>query len=66
VLEELSRIKAGDVVLPTSTGRAVTLCCIAEPNRAQRALLDRLGIELPSRLGRPAWVPEPTELDPHM
>jgi len=66
VLEELSRLKASDIVLPASTGRAISLCCITEPNRAQRALLDRLGIELPSRLGRPAWVPGPAELDLHM
>jgi len=60
VMEELSRIKACDVILPTSSGRPIKLCCVTRPDAAQRALLDRLGLRLPERLGRPAWVPAPS------
>jgi transposase len=60
VVEEFSRIKACDVVLPTSSGRPIKVCCVTRPDGAQRALLDRLGLRLPERLGRPAWVPAPS------
>jgi hypothetical protein len=56
VIEELARIKANEVRLPTTTGREVSLCCLTKPDGPQRALLDRLGLILPERLGRPAWV----------
>jgi hypothetical protein len=56
VLEELARLKITDVVLGTSCGRQVKLCCVTEPDAAQRALLDRLGLLIPERLGRPRWV----------
>jgi transposase len=59
LLEEMARIKANDVILPTSTGRDVTLCCITRPDPAQRALIERLGLVTPERLGRPTWVPAP-------
>jgi hypothetical protein len=55
VLEECARIKACDVVLPTSGGREIRLRCVTRPDGAQRALLDRLGIEIPARLGEPSW-----------
>ena len=42
VLEELARIQSHDVVLR----------CIAQPDDAQAALLDRLGIILPKRMRR--------------
>jgi transposase len=58
VIEELARIKANEVRLPTTTGREVSLCCLTKPDGPQRALLDRLGLILPERLGRPAWVAE--------
>ena len=59
VLEEFARIKAVDVLLPSSCGRQVMVRCVTRPDPAQRALVDRLGIVLPERLGRPAWVPAP-------
>ncbi len=55
VLEECARIKLCEVLLPTSTGREIRLLCVSRPDAAQRALLDRLGIELPERLGEPRW-----------
>ncbi len=61
VLEEFARIKASDVILRTSTGRDVKLCCITQGDGAQRALIDRLGLTIPERLGRPRWIPDPTK-----
>jgi len=55
VLEECARIKLCEVLLPTSTGRELQLLCISRPDPGQRALLDRLGIEIPARLGEPRW-----------
>jgi transposase len=55
LLEELAKIKSGDVVLPLqeadgTTGRELRLRCVMEPDEAQKVLLNRLGIELPRRL----------------
>ena len=50
VLEELTRIQSHDVVLPTATHGQIRLRCIAQPDAAQAALLDRLGIVLPKRM----------------
>jgi len=57
VIEELAKIKSGDVVLPTQTadgrpGKTVRLRCVTEPDAAQKVLLSRLGITLPRRLRR--------------
>jgi transposase len=57
VLEELAKIKSGDVVLPTQSKRGedtgmVRLRCVTEPDEAQKVLLNRLGIPLPRRLRR--------------
>jgi transposase len=57
VLEELAKIKSGDVVLPTLTPQGshngmVRLRCVTEPDQAQKVLLHRLGITLPRRLRR--------------
>ena len=57
LLEELAKIKSGDVVLPTGTkdGRyngTVRLRCVTEADEAQKVLLHRLGINLPRRLRR--------------
>ena len=57
LLDELAKIKSGDVVLPAqaTTGgpeHTVRLRCVTEPDEAQRALLHRLGLELPRRLRR--------------
>lgn len=63
ILEEFARIKATDVLLRTSSGREIRICCITRPDEAQRALLERLGLTLPERLGRPVWVPSPIQLE---
>jgi transposase len=55
VIEEFQRIRSTDVVLPTSAGRDVRIRCVTTPDQAQRILLDRLGIKLPTRLGEPRW-----------
>jgi len=50
VLEELARIQSHDIVLPTATHGQIRLRCITQPDAAQAALLDRLGIVLPKRM----------------
>lgn len=50
VLEELVRIQSHDIVLPTTTHGDIRLRCVAQPDDAQAALLDRLGIVLPKRM----------------
>jgi transposase len=66
VIEELAKIKAADVVLPTTAGREVRLTCVTRPDKAQRAIIDRLGLELPERVGRPRWVPAPETVRPNL
>lgn len=55
LLDELVKIKSGDVVLPicSDKGRShtVRLRCVTEPDTEQKLLLHRLGITLPKRLG---------------
>src|SRR6516164_9442679 len=53
ILEELARIQSHDVVLPTATHGQIRLRCVAHPDPAQAALLDRLGIVLPKRMRLP-------------
>lgn len=62
VIEEFARLKANDVILKTSVGREIKLCCITQPDPAQRALLDRMGLTIPERLGRPLCVRKPKNL----
>jgi len=50
VLEELARIQSHDIILPTPTHGDLRLRCITQPDSAQAALLDRLGIVLPKRM----------------
>jgi transposase len=50
VLEELARIQSNDVVLPTASHGQIHLRCVTQPDAAQAALLDRLGIVLPKRM----------------
>ncbi len=50
VLEELARIQSNDVVLPTASHGQIRLRCVTQPDAAQAALLDRLGIVLPKRM----------------
>jgi transposase len=64
LLDELAKIKSGDVVLPTQSangrpGRAVRLRCVTTPDAAQKVLLQRLGVTLPTRLRR---LEEPTQM----
>ena len=55
LLDELVKIKSGDIVLPVCVGdgrsRTVRLRCVTEPDTEQKLLLHRLGIALPKRLG---------------
>ncbi|MBV8442665.1 MAG: hypothetical protein JO312_19235, partial [Hyphomicrobiales bacterium] len=53
ILEELARIQSHDVVLPTATHGEIRLRCVAQPDAAQAALLDRLGLNLPKRMRPP-------------
>ena len=48
-------IQSTDVVLPTATlpRRELHLRCVVRPDRAQAALLQRLGLRLPERLPMP-------------
>ena len=50
ILEELTRIQSHNVVLPTTTNGQIRLLCVAKPDAARSALLDRLGIVLPKRM----------------
>jgi transposase len=57
LVEELARIKSGDVVLPARSlrggvERTIRLRCVTEPDEEQRMLLGRLGLEVPRRLRR--------------
>jgi len=63
IISELRRIKASDVILPTTAGRHIRLSCVTRPDAHQRAILDRLGLVLPERLGRPTWVKNPAQLE---
>src|SRR6202453_2677939 len=55
LLDELAKIRSGDVVLPTKSAagvpaRDVRLRCVTEPDAAHKMLLARLGLRLPRRL----------------
>jgi transposase len=50
VLEELAGIQSNDVILPTIAHGEIRLRCVTQPDAAQAALLDRLGIILPKRM----------------
>jgi transposase len=57
LLEELAKLKSGDVTLHARSprqghSRRVTLRCVTEPDAAQAVLLHRLGLPLPRRLRR--------------
>ncbi len=57
LLEELAKIKSGDVLLPTlrkngQPNKTIRLRCVTEPDAGQKVLLHRLGIQLPRRLRR--------------
>ena len=50
ILEEFKRINSVDVVLPVDGGPELRLRCVVRPDKAQAALLNRLGLTLPKRL----------------
>jgi len=50
ILEELARIQSNDVILPTQAHGEIRLRCVTQPDAAQSALLERLGLVLPKRL----------------
>ena len=57
LIEDLARIKSGDVTLRARAQcggleRQITLRCVTEPDEAQAVLLHRLGLTLPRRLRR--------------
>ena len=60
ILDELARIQSTDVVLPLAEDaqRELRLRCVVRPDKAQAALLDRLGLTLPERLRPPAPMRE--------
>jgi len=72
VVEELARIKSGDVVLPTMggedplrpgaflPGKTLRIRCVVRPDEYQQVFLSRLGLDLPQRL---RWVEE-VPIDP--
>lgn len=55
LIQELAKIKSGDIVLPTvgrdgRPGKTVRVRYVTTPDKAQRVLLSRLGLTLPQRL----------------
>jgi hypothetical protein len=50
LLEEFQRIQSTDVILPLDDGQELRLRCVVQPDGAQKALLDHLGLKLPQRL----------------
>lgn len=60
ILEELARITSADVVLPIAghPTREFRLRCVVRPDKSQAALLDRLGLRLPTRLRLPPRIAE--------
>ncbi len=70
LIEELAKIKSGDVVLPTvvpgsRSPRTLRLRCVTEPDEAQKILLHRLGVTLPRRLRTfDDLQPPPDQTDP--
>jgi transposase len=61
VLKELGAIQSTDIILPTATvpQRELRLRCVVRPDRAQSALLQRLGLRLPERLRIPVAAQMP-------
>ncbi len=50
VIDELSRIKLTDVILPTKNGVEIRLQCVTNPDAHQRILLQHLRLNMPKRL----------------
>lgn len=53
ILEEVGHINSGDIVLPTITGERIRLRSVVSPEKAQKIILQRLGIDLPRRMRIP-------------
>ena len=51
ILDALSTIKSGDIILPLIDGRELRLRRVSRPDRSQAELLHALGLTLPERLG---------------
>ena len=69
LVEDLARIKSGDVRLPTCgpdgrPGRTLRVRCVTTPDASQRVLLSRLGLRLPERLRYVEEIPSPAPTDP--
>lgn len=56
VMGELGNIHSGDIVLPTMSGENIRLRSIVAPDKAQKFILERLGIELPKRMKLPEFA----------
>ncbi len=50
VFDEIARIKAVDIVMPTRQGTLIRNRCIAQPTKAQAVLLQMLQLHLPQRM----------------
>jgi transposase len=53
VLDELGRIQAVDVILPTRCGQEIRHRCVMRPDAHQSILLEKLKLKLPDRLAMP-------------
>jgi len=60
ILYELGHVQSTDVVLPLAmdSTRDLRIRCVVRPDKAQAALLDRLGLRLPERLRIPPALPQ--------
>ena len=56
IMEELGNIHSGDIMLPTTTGERIRLRSIVTPEKAQKLILQRLGIDVPRRMRIPDFV----------
>lgn len=63
LLEEMARICSTDIVVPLESGPEVRLRCVVRPDKSQKALLDRMGLQLPHRLKLPRGAPVPQRSD---
>ena len=55
IVEEVAKLKLIDLIMPTTSGREVHVRCVTQPDQAQRAILDRLGLKIPRQLSEPRW-----------
>lgn len=56
VLSTLAPITSGDIILPLVDGREIRLRRISRPDPHQAAILDRLGLDLPERVGADSFT----------